>query len=207
MAACYAEQRKYLVITTKAKKPEMGSQIFTDLVSGMQAEIPQALLDRRREAMLEEIKDDLGRQGVQWGEYEAFMKEQDKLGDFMADLAKNAETRVRRDLALEQLAEDLNVQVSDLEFNQTMSALAQANNLTPEQLSSQLGPNGLNSYYISLMREKGLQQAMSQLGGAQEQGEQQPEPQGDTGTGAQTGSEGAAEEQSTAHPEEQPAGE
>ena len=182
-------------------------EFVTALVDGMTVDIPQALLDRRREAMLEEIKDDLGRQGVQWGEYEAFMKEQDKLGDFMADLAKNAETRVRRDLALEQLAEDLNVQVSDLEFNQTMSALAQANNVTPEQLSSQLGPNGLNSYYISLMREKGLQQAMSQLGGAQEQGEQQPEPQGDTGTGAQTGSEGAAEEQSTAHPEEQPAGE
>ncbi|MFC5848729.1 trigger factor [Deinococcus petrolearius] len=174
-------------------------EFVTALVDGMTVDIPQALLDRRREAMLEEIKDDLGRQGVKWGEYETFMKEQDKLDEFMADLAKNAETRVRRDLALEQLAEDLNVQVSDLEFNQTMSALAQANNLTPEQLSSQLGPNGLNSYYISLMREKGLQQALTSLGaGSQdEQAEKTEQPAG----------EGAAEEQSTAHPENQPAGE
>ncbi|PNY81103.1 trigger factor [Deinococcus koreensis] len=139
-------------------------EFVTHLVEGMQVEIPQALLDRRREAMLEEIQDDLGRQGVKWGEYESFMKEQNKLDDFMADLAKNAETRVRRDLALEQLAEDLKVQVSDAEFNQTMTALAQANGLTPDALSKQLGPNGINSYYTSLVREKGLQQALSQLG-------------------------------------------
>ncbi|TGZ82887.1 hypothetical protein EX30DRAFT_316737 [Ascodesmis nigricans] len=39
--ACYTEQRKFLAITTKAKKPEMGSQIFTDLVSGMQAQMTE----------------------------------------------------------------------------------------------------------------------------------------------------------------------
>lgn len=138
------------------------------LVDGMQAEIPQALLDRRREAMLEEIRDDLGRQGVKWGEYEGFMQEQGKLDEFMADLAKNAEARVKRDLALEKLAEDLRVQVSDAEFNQTMTGLAQANSMTPQQLQSQLGPEGLNSYYISLTREKALQQALAQLGGAEQ---------------------------------------
>ncbi|WP_309570147.1 trigger factor, partial [Deinococcus sp.] len=139
-------------------------EFITHLVDGMQVTIPQALLDRRREAMLEEIQDDLGRQGVKWAEYESFMKEQNKLDDFMADLSKNAESRVKRDLALEQLAEDLKVQVSDSEFNQTMTMLAQSNNLTPQALQKQLGPNGINSYYTSLVREKGLQQALSQLG-------------------------------------------
>ena len=138
-------------------------EFITALVDGMEADIPQALLERRREGMLEEIKDDLGRQGVKWGEYEAFMKEQGKLDEFMADLGKNAESRVKRDLVLEKLAEDLKVQVSDAEFNQTMNALAQANGLTPAELSKQLGPNGINSYYISLTREKALQQAIAQL--------------------------------------------
>ncbi|WP_019587529.1 trigger factor [Deinococcus apachensis] len=141
-------------------------EFINHLVDGMQADIPQALLDRRREAMLEEIRDDLGRQGVKWGEYEGFMQEQGKLDEFMADLAKNAESRVKRDLALEKLAENLGVRVSDAEFNQTMNSLAQANSLTPQQLQSQLGPEGLNSYYISLTREKALQQALTQLGGA-----------------------------------------
>lgn len=147
-------------------------EFVTHLTENMEAEIPQALLDRRRDAMLEEIKDDLGRQGVKWGEYESFMGEQGKLDEFMADLSKNAESRVKRDLALEKLAEDLKVQVSDAEFNQTMNALAQANGMTPQALSKQLGPDGINTYYASLMREKGLQQAMAQLS-KPEQGEQE----------------------------------
>ncbi len=138
-------------------------EFVSHLTENMEAEIPAALLDRRRDAMLEEIKDDLGRQGVKWGEYESFMQEQGKLDEFMADLSKNAESRVKRDLALEKLAEDLKVQVSDAEFNQTMNALAQANSMTPQDLNKQLGPDGINSYYASLMREKGLQQAMAQL--------------------------------------------
>jgi len=170
------------------------------LVEGMQADIPQALLDRRREAMLEEIRDDLGRQGVKWSEYETFMQEQDKLGEFMADLAKNAESRVKRDLALERLAEDLNVQVSDAEFNSTMSALAQSNNLTPQQLSTQLGPNGINAYYISLTREKALQQALSQLGGAAQTQTAQTNEAAQT---EQTGAEAA--QTADAEPTETPA--
>lgn len=166
-------------------------EFIEHLVSGMQVEIPQALLDRRRDAMLEEIKDDLGRQGVKWGEYETFMQEQGKLDEFMADLAKNAESRVRRDLALERLAEDLNVQVSDAEFSQTMTALAQANNLTPQQLQSQLGPNGLNAYYISMVRERGLQQALAGLtAGESAQAESTPEAT----EGTQTDGEGGTEE-------------
>lgn len=140
-------------------------ELVNHLVEGMTVDIPQALLDRRREGMMDEIRDDLKRQGVQWREYETFMKEQGKLDDFMADLSKNAEIRVRRDLALEQLADDMGAKVSDLEFNQTMSAIAQMNGMTPQQLSSQLGPNGLNSYYISLLREKGLTEAIAQLTG------------------------------------------
>ncbi|WP_415788038.1 trigger factor [Deinococcus saxicola] len=147
-------------------------EFVSHLTENMDAEIPAALLDRRRDAMLEEIKDDLGRQGVKWGEYESFMQEQGKLGEFMADLSRNAESRVKRDLALEKLAEDLKVQVSDAEFNQTMNALAQANGMNPQELSKNLGPDGINTYYASLMREKGLQQAMAQLS-KPEQGEQE----------------------------------
>ncbi|EYB68027.1 trigger factor-like protein [Deinococcus phoenicis] len=170
-------------------------EFVNHLVDGMQADIPQALLDRRREAMLEEIQDDLGRQGVKWSEYESFMQEQGKLDEFMADLAKNAESRVRRDLALERLAEDLGVQLSDAEFNQTMNALAQANGLTPQQLSSQLGPNGINAYYTSLTREKGLQQALAQLGGGTEQ-------QGTEGADASQAEQNASEPQSSEQTEE-----
>ena len=113
--------------------------------------------------MLEEIQADLSRQGVKWDEYETFMQEQGKLDEFMADLGKNAETRVRRDLALEQLAEELGVQLTDSQFNAGLSALAQQNNMTVQQLRTQLGPNGLNGYYANIVRDLALSQAVSQL--------------------------------------------
>lgn len=37
--SCFAEQRKFLIITTKAKKPDPSSQLFMDLLSGMQVEM------------------------------------------------------------------------------------------------------------------------------------------------------------------------
>jgi len=136
----------------------------------MQADIPEALLARRRELMMNEIQDDLGRQGVKWAEYESFMQEQGKLEEFMADLGKNAETRVKRDLALERLAQDLKVQLSEAEFNQTMNMLAQSNGMTPQQLSKQLGPDGIQSYYASMVRERALQLALGQLSGEKAEG-------------------------------------
>ncbi|MGY2893333.1 trigger factor [Deinococcus sp. UYEF24] len=138
-------------------------EFVTTLIAGMEVEIPEVLLKNRREAMLEEIQADLSRQGVKWDEYETFMQEQGKLDEFMADLAKNAETRVRRDLALEQLAEELGVQLTDSQFNAGLSALAQQNNMTVQQLRTQLGPNGLNGYYANIVRDLALSQAVSQL--------------------------------------------
>ncbi|GGJ80212.1 trigger factor [Deinococcus aquiradiocola] len=156
-------------------------EFVTALTEGMEVEIPQALLGNRREAMLEEIQADLSRQGVKWSEYESFMQEQGKLDEFMADLAKNAETRVRRDLALEQLAEDQGLQLTDTQFNAALSALAQSNNMTVQQLRTQLGPNGLNGYYASIVREQALSQAISQLG-QPETAEQKDAPAEETET-------------------------
>lgn len=115
--------------------------------------------------MMEDIKADLSRQGVRWDEYEDFMREQGKLESFEADLAKNAETRVRRDLALEQLAQDLQVTVSQSEFAQSLMLLAQQNGMDLQQLGNQIGQGGFNSYYSSMMRDKALAQALQRLSG------------------------------------------
>lgn len=76
---------------------------------------------------------------------------------------------MRRDLALEQLAEELRMQLTDTQFNAALSALAQSNSVTVQQLRTQLGPNGLNSYYASIVREQALSLAISQLPGSQPQ--------------------------------------
>lgn len=167
---------------------------FVDaLVEGMTVEIPEALIRSRREGMMAEIQDDLRRQGVSWKEYETFMREQGKLEEFEADLTKNAEVRVRRDLALGQLAQDLDVNVSEMEFNQTLTMLAQSNGMQPQQLVDQLGQQGLQSYYGSLLRERGLQRALAQLTGEDKQGEKVSEEKAD----AQEGDKAAEQTEET----------
>ena len=39
VARCFGEQRKFLIIATKAKKPETSTKLFMDLLSGMQVEM------------------------------------------------------------------------------------------------------------------------------------------------------------------------
>lgn len=143
-------------------------ELIDHLVQGMEVDIPQSLITNRRESMLAEIKGDLQRQGVKWREYESFMKEQDKYEEFMENLTKNAETRVKRDLALEKLGEELDVKINNQEFNQAIHMLAQMNGMTGQQLADQLGSNGLNSYYVSLLRDKALLQAVELLTGEKE---------------------------------------
>ncbi|PYE49014.1 trigger factor [Deinococcus yavapaiensis] len=138
-------------------------QFVSQLADDMTVDVPSAMIRRRQEAMLDEIKDDLSRQGVKWDEYEKFMDEQGKLDEFVADLRKNAETRVKRDLALEQLAEDLGVRVSQSEFDASLRALATANRLSIEELRKQLGENGLNGYLATLVRDKALARAVELL--------------------------------------------
>lgn len=135
------------------------------LIEGMTADIPQSLIQRRQDDLMEEIKNDLGRQDVRWSEYESFMKEQGKLEEFLGELGKNAEQRVKRDLALGKLAEDLKVEVTDQEFGQNLMAMAQMSGINPQELQSQMGANGLNAFYGDILRSKALSQALAQLNG------------------------------------------
>lgn len=41
MEACFTEQRRFLVLTTKAKKPGIESQLFMDIVAGMQLQMTE----------------------------------------------------------------------------------------------------------------------------------------------------------------------
>lgn len=146
-------------------------ELVDSLIEGMTVDIPQSLIQRRQDELMEEIKNDLGRQGVRWSEYESFMKEQGKLEEFLQELGKNAELRVKRDLALGKLAEDLEVQVTDQEFGQNLMAMAQMSGMSAQELQSQMGISGLNAFYGDILRAKALSQALAQLGGEGAEGQ------------------------------------
>lgn len=189
------ELRQGLSQRARSESEQQRREAFVQvLLEGLEADVPETMIARRQETMMEEIKADIARQGVKWGEYEVFMREQGKLDGFMADLRKNAEERVRRDLALEQLAEDLKVRVSDADFGRALTGLAQANRMTVQDLREQLGQNGLSGYYASLIREQALTQAIASLS-ADPEGEG---TEGERESTATEGTEGAASGDDTA---------
>ena len=134
------------------------------LVQGLQGDLPASLIKRRREAMFEEIKGDLERQGVPFSDYESFMREQNKYDEFLADLEKNALQRVKRDLALEKLAEDMKVTLTGKEFDDALNALARQSGVSVQETRRQLGANGLEGYQATVIRDKALNQAVMSLG-------------------------------------------
>lgn len=130
------------------------------LTEGLQGDIPTTLIRQRRESMFEEIKRDLENQGVPFAEYETFMREQGKYDDFLADLEKNAIQRVKRDLALEKLADNLGVQLTQSEFDQALANLAASSRVSVAEASRQLGINGLSGFQATVLRDKALAQAL-----------------------------------------------
>lgn len=162
-------------LTTRADqegKLAQREEFAQKLADGMEVNVPSSLIKRRQESMLAEIKSDLQRQGVKFEEYEKFMTEQGKFDDFMADLEKNAIERVRRELALEQLVEDLNIDLTREELNGSLVAFAQQNRTTVQELLNQLGSSGLEGFKASVRRDKAVAQAIAAL---QPVAEAQPE--------------------------------
>jgi trigger factor len=130
------------------------------LIDVMTVDLPASLVAFRRNAMFEEIKGDLERQGVPFTEYEIFMQEQGKYDEFMADLEKNAVQRVKRDLALEKLAESLGVSLSNSELDSALNQQAVISRTTVAEVRRQLGAQGLGGFQTTLVREKALNHAL-----------------------------------------------
>lgn len=133
------------------------------LIEGMDADIPNSMISSRRESMLVDIQNDLKRQGVAWSEYEVFMKEQERLDQFMDNLTTNAKERVCRDLVLDQLVDDLKVEISDMEFGQVLGALAAQNGTDVQSFVDNLGKDNVREYYFSIRRERALEKALGVL--------------------------------------------
>lgn len=133
------------------------------LKEGMEADIPNAMIDNQCKEMLTEIQRDLKRQGVDWNEYQEFMEEEERFNQFMNNLQENAKERVMQELALDKLAADLEVKVSEQDLNQMLLNAANYVNMVPQEFVDQIGQEGINSYYINLRREKALVAALAEL--------------------------------------------
>lgn len=138
-------------------------EFVTKLAEGMTAEVPDALIARRREALEADLGRDLERQGVTLEAYKEYLKTENKLEEFDKDLDKSAMDAVRRDLALEQLTEQQGTQLTDEEWRNALENYARTNRVSVARLRELMGEEGLSNFKVVVTRDKTLDQALGKL--------------------------------------------
>jgi trigger factor len=129
-------------------KSDRRDEFVKKLGEGAIIEVPEVMITRRREAM----EQDLGREA------------EGKLEEFDKDLIEGARNRVRNDLALERLAEVMETQLSDEEWQQALSNYARSNRVSVPNLVKALGNEGVENFRVVATRDKALEAALAKLG-------------------------------------------
>jgi trigger factor len=133
------------------------------LSEGMTVAIPEVLVTRRREALETDLKNDLERQGIGLEAYREYLGSENKLEEFEADLVKSATERVRRDLALEKLAEGFKTELTADEWRNALENFARSNRVSVARLGEVIGNDGINNLRVLATRDKALTQAIEKL--------------------------------------------
>ena len=138
-------------------------ELIGKLSEGMSVVIPEVLIVRRREALETDLKNDLERQGIGLEAYREYLGTENKLEEFEADLVKSATERVRRDLALEKLAEGFKTELTSDEWRNALENFARSNRVSVARLGEVIGNEGINNLRVLATRDKALTQAIEKL--------------------------------------------
>lgn len=134
------------------------------LGDGATVDVPKIMIERRREAMEQDLGRDLEQQGITLDAYKQYMSAEGKLEDFLAELEAGALTRVRNDLALEQLAESLGTKLEENEWRASLENYARNSRVSVAGLLKALGNEGVENFRVIATRDKALEQALAKLG-------------------------------------------
>ncbi len=133
------------------------------LGEGSTLEIPSVLLERRKEAMEADLENDLKKQGITLKAYREYLKLENKLEEFEADIATGAQLRVRNDLALEKLTEVLGTKLEAEEWNTALRNYAISVRTSVPNLLKALGDEGVDNFKVIATRDKALETALAKL--------------------------------------------
>ena len=134
------------------------------LGEGAMVEVPQIMIERRREAMEADLGRDLEQQGITLDAYKQYLGAEGKLEEFQKDLGEGALGRVRNDLALERLAETMETKLSDDEWRAALDNYARNSRVSVAALVKALGNEGVENFRVIATRDKALEEALVKLG-------------------------------------------
>lgn len=128
----------------EAKKREaeisLRNEVVRKVVAETKVELPETLVKRELDEVLSEFAYRLSLQGISTPQY--LDRTGKSLDDLKGDLRKEAEKRLKNELALEAIAEKEKLRVSDEELNKQIELLAKRSGKQTEELSKELEQKG-----------------------------------------------------------------
>lgn len=141
------------------------NELIEKLVDGSQLDLPNSLVRRRQQSLLEELVADLKRQGQTFESYLKRLELRGKRDEFEAELKEAAERGVKRDLVLEKLMETRGTKVEDGEFNDAVKSVAKQRRQDVGTFMSDMGEDWLRNYRFLLARDKAVRELIVELTG------------------------------------------
>ena len=155
---------------------ERREEFVEKLLEATEIETPGHLLNRRKAALLENLAEDLKKQGIEMRAYLENLENDGKREPFEQELQQSAERSVKRDLVLEKLLEAHPTEVSDEEFDAAVTHLASRERTTPAAFREDRGDEWLANYRFLLMRDKALRTVVARQVAKQKGEEPDDEP-------------------------------
>ena len=126
------------VASQKARR-EISSQLIDKLVAANDFPLPQVLVERESDGLLDESKQYITRMGITWEQYlEQSEKNEDQI---RADFREEAERRVKTTLLIEEIAKREKIEATPVDLEGELGALARQYGQPREKIVELLGNN------------------------------------------------------------------
>lgn len=148
---------------------EQREEFIDKLVEEVELELPKSLVSRRKANLLNNLAQDLQKNGVSIDAYLKKLDADGKREEFDAELEASANAGVKRDLVLEQLLEQRGTKVSDEELEDAVRYLAMRERKDPKSFKKEMGTDWLENYRFLLMRDRAVRETVRELLGIEDE--------------------------------------
>jgi len=147
-----------------AHSKEVEEAYYDKLIAVVKAEIPQALIEEEKKAILDEVKQQILYRGLSYEKYlEATGKTEEQL---LESYDKQADDRIKLRLALQEISQKEGVTVSDVEIEEKLNSML---NSVPEKDKEklkqqyQVGSNAYQSLEYQIKMQKTLEKILPKV--------------------------------------------
>ncbi len=123
-----------------AIKRNFENEVLLKVVENADAEVPQVMVEKRMEQMMERTGEELKRQGISMEDYLKYVNKTEE--ELKEEMKPNAEREVKTELVLEAVAKEEGLEASEEDINEEINKIAEAYSQEPDTVRSTFESQG-----------------------------------------------------------------